>query len=94
MTTLFAFLASAVGPLAIRILTALGVSVLTFTGVTESLAGLTSYVQTTYAGLPADLLALAGLAGVNEGIGLILGAMTARVAVWSAASATRWVTAK
>jgi hypothetical protein len=94
MTTLAAFLMSMVGPLAIRVLTMVGISILTFTGVTESLTFLIDAAKANYAGLPADLLGLAGLAGVPQGIGLILGAMSARVAVWMAASATRWVTGK
>ncbi|MBX9935725.1 MAG: DUF2523 domain-containing protein [Burkholderiaceae bacterium] len=94
MTTLAAFLMSMIGPLAIRVLTMVGISILTFTGVTESLDFLIQGVKTNYAGLPSDLLGLAGLAGVPQAIGLILGAMSARVAVWTAASATRWVTGK
>ena len=92
MTSLAQFLISIVGPLAIKILLTLGIGTLTFTGVSESLQGVISSVQSNYNNMPAAVVGLAGLAGVPEGIGLILGAMATRVSVWVASKATQWVT--
>jgi hypothetical protein len=91
MATLFSFLLSAVGPLALRILAQLGIGLLTFTGVDTALNGLIQQAQTSWSGMPADVLALAGLAGIPACLGIVMGAMNARVAVWVAAAATRWI---
>lgn len=91
MSTLFAFLASAVGPLAIKILLALGVTAITFTGVETVVSALTDHVITSYGGFSGEILALVNLAGLGQGVGLVLGAINSRLALWLAASATRWV---
>jgi hypothetical protein len=70
---------------------AIGISTITFTGVTASLQTLIQMAQDNWSGMSADLLGLAGIAGVPQGIGIIVGAMTARVAMWAAVSATKFV---
>lgn len=90
--TLFSFLAAAVGPLAIRILLALGISAITFVGVDVAVAALVNRVVSSYAGLPVATLQLCSLAGVGQGLGVVLGAVNARLALWSLAAATQWVT--
>lgn len=89
--TLFAFLAAAVGPLAVRVLAALGISLLTFVGVEAVVSQLVAYVTTSWSGMSGDTVALLGLGGLGEGIGMVLGAINARLAMWSLASASRWV---
>lgn len=91
MSSLFSFLASAVGPLAIRVLIALGFASVSFAGVTAAFSGLTSYAQTAWAGLPAAVLQLATLGGFPAGVGIIMGAMAARIGLWAAANGTRMV---
>ena len=91
--TLWGFLAAAVGPLAIKILIALGISAVTFVGVDTVSAQLIGYVTSGYSGLPVATLQIFGLAGVGQGLGLILGAFNARLALWLFASATKWITA-
>jgi len=83
---------SLVGPMALRVLTALGIGTITFTGVSASLQGLIDIGVSNYAGMPSAVLALAGLAGIPQAIGIICGAMIARVGMWAAVSATKWVT--
>ena len=90
--TLFSFLAAAVGPLAIRILLALGISAVTFVGVDLVVQALVGRVVSSYSGLPAATLQLVSLAGVGQGLGVVLGAVNARLALWSFASATKWIT--
>lgn len=94
MNTLFQFLLSSAGPLALRIIAALGVSILTFTGVDTSLNALISHAQSAWGGVSADIMGLASLAGVPADIGIICGAMVARSTMWVAAAATKWITAK
>ena len=90
MKTLFEFLASAVGPLAIRVLLAVGISTLTFTGVTDTLDMLIKEAQNNWSGVPAAMIQLASLSGFPEAIGLVFGAMSTRVAAWVSLSATKW----
>ena len=92
MPTFAAFLMSLVGPLAIKVITALGMSLITFTGVTVALQGLIDMATTNWASVPSDILALASIAGIPEAIGIICGAFVSRVGMWTVASATKWVT--
>ena len=92
MGSLFAFLASAVGPLVIKALLAIGVGTITFTGVTVALQGLIDIAVNNWAGVTPDILQLASIAGIPQAIGIICGAFVARTSMWVAVSATRWVT--
>jgi len=84
-------LMSLVGPMALRVLTTIGLGTITFTGVTIALQQLIDFAVTNYGGMSSDILALAGIAGVPQGLGIVVGAMTARVGMWVAVSATRFV---
>jgi len=88
---LWTFLFGAVGPLAIRVLTAVGFSAVSFAGVTTAFQGLVSYAQSSWSALPAAVLGLASLAGVPIALGLVFGAASARIALWMAANATRLI---
>ena len=79
------------GPLVLRVFTVLGLGTLTFTGVTLALQGLIDMAVNNYASVPSDVLGLAGVAGIPQCIGIICGAMVARVGMWVAISATRFV---
>lgn len=70
MNTLFAFLASAVGPLALRVVAALGLGVLTFTGVDNVVSTLISGAQNNWGSISADILGLASVAKIPECLGL------------------------
>lgn len=92
MATLFSFLATAIGPLVIKALLAIGIGTITFTGVTVALQGLIDIAVNNWAGVPAAVLQLASLAGIPQSIGIVCGAMVARTSMWVAVSATRWIT--
>ena len=79
-------------PMVLRAVTTLGLGLVTFTGVADSLDGLISQAVSNYQSIPADILGLAGVAGVPQALGIICGAMVARVGLWVASSATKWVT--
>lgn len=91
---LWAFLASAVGPLLVRALAYVGISILTVTGVDAVCAALQSSAQNSWGGMPSAVLGLASLAGVPQALGIIFGAFNARLTLWLATSMTRWVVAK
>lgn len=88
---MWAFLAAAVGPLAIRVLVALGFAAVSFAGVTTAFQGLTTYAQSQWAGLPAAVLQLASLFAVPQALGIIFGAMAARIGLWAAANGSKLV---
>lgn len=85
------FLSAAIGPLAIRALVAVGFASVSFAGVTAAFSGLQSYAQTAWSGLPADVLALASLAQVPAALGLVFGAMSARLGIWASINATKLI---
>jgi hypothetical protein len=85
------FLLSIAGPLALRVIAALGMGVVTYTGVDTALNGLIQQAQSSWQGLSADVLGLAAVAGIPGALGIIAGAMTARVTIWVGVSATRWI---
>lgn len=91
MNTLFTFLLGAAGPLALRVLATLGVGVVTFTGVEAGLRGLITVAQNNWSSAGADVLGLAAMAGIPQALGIVAGAMVARLAAWVAVSATRWL---
>jgi Protein of unknown function (DUF2523) len=91
MGSLFAFLAAAVGPLAVRALVAVGFASVSFAGVTAAYAGLQTYAVGAWAALPAAVIQLAGICGVPMGLGIILGAGAARVGLWVAANGLKLV---
>jgi len=86
---MWAFLLAAVGPLAIRALTLIGFTAVTFTGVMELVNLLISQAQSSWSSLPVVMLSLASLAGVPQCLGLLFGAFVARVTLWVGSSASR-----
>lgn len=80
-----------VGPLVVKILAFLGIAVATFSGVDASFQTLQNYATTNYSGLPLAVIQLAGLAGVPQALGLIFGAFNARLALWTALAAKRFI---
>jgi len=85
------FLLSVIGPLALRVLTVLGLGTMTFTGVTAALQGLIDLSVSNWGGISADVLQLVSIAGIPQALGIVVGAMTSRVGLWAAMSATKFV---
>ncbi len=75
------FFASSAGPIAKRVLAALGLGIISYAGVATALASAISYAQSTYTGFGGYIAAFAGLGGIGEAMGMIAGAMTFRVTV-------------
>lgn len=80
-----------VGPMAVRVLIALGFSAVTFTGVTLTSNALISYAQNSWSGIPLDVMQLASLSGIPEFFGMVFGAYVARVSMWAVVSASRYM---
>lgn len=88
------WLLALIGPLGARALLYLGVSVLTFTGVDAAFGAIVDLAKSSYGGMPPAILGLCAMAGVPQALGIIFGAFNARLAMWVATSASRWIVAK
>ena len=84
--TLATFLMSIIGPLVIQGLIALGVGVLTVTGVDLAVNQAVSWLTTAVGGLPADMANVLAMAGFFQGASYLVGAFTARVAMAGASA--------
>lgn len=67
------------GSLVGRVLIALGMSVVTFTGLSTTLDWVKGQAVAALTGLPAEMLGLVGLLGVGEFISIIASALAARL---------------
>lgn len=83
------FIMSLVQPLMARILTALGFSVVSIVGVTESIGAIKNQLVSSVNAMPVDVLNVFLLGGGGIGLGMILGAIAFRLALWQIQSATK-----
>ena len=72
-------LISVTGTIVGRVLVALGVGVVTYTGVQFGIDSLLSNLDSAISGVPADILGLLGFMRVGEAINIIISAMSARM---------------
>ena len=91
MTNLFAWLMTAIVPLAIRVIAALGFTTVTYTGVTALVNQLVTTAQQNWSSMPVAVLQLCTLSAIPQVLGMIFGAYMARVAMWAAVGAARYV---
>lgn len=87
MDNWFSWLDNAVGALAKKVLTALGIGWVSFNGITELASQVKDQVMTAWGGLPAEVLAIATIAGFGTAFGVILSAVTYKAAL----SAMSWL---
>lgn len=85
---LAAFLMSMVGPLVGRVLLALGFSIITVGGMDIVMGQLKSQLHAAGMGMGADAFGLFQVAGGGIGLGIIIGAINTRIALWTATKAT------
>lgn len=89
MPALLAALASLAKPVLARVLMALGFSVVTMAGLSLSIAALRAQLFSALGAVPMAGLQIAGLAGVWDALGMVLGAMTFIVSLWGLTKAVR-----
>lgn len=77
------WLMAMVQPIVVRVLSSLGLSVITFKGVETAFEQARSYVQDGVNSFAPPVLELMGLFGVDTGLGLILGAMSFALSLWA-----------
>lgn len=88
---LASWLIALIGPLAIRVIAALGFTAVTYTGVTSLVDKLVGVAQQNWASMPLAVLQLVTISGIPQVLGMIFGAYMARVAMWAAVGAARYV---
>lgn len=89
MNGLLAGLASLASPILARLLMAVGFSVVTIGGVDAAINGLKGTLMSKLGDAPMAGLQIAGLAGVWQGLGYVLGAITFTLALWGLTKAVR-----
>lgn len=72
-------LQAAAGPIAKKVLSALGIGVVTYTALQTSFNLAKSAVVSSYGAITGEIAGILGLAGFGTAIGIVLGAMAARV---------------
>ena len=80
------WLMSLIGPLVIQALIAVGIGVLTVTGIDIAVNQAIAWINTGVGGIGADLANVLALGGVFQGMSYVLGAFTARVAMAGAST--------
>ena len=73
-------LISLVGPVVSKILVQLGIGAITYVGMSDTLSAILLNAKTQFLGLDPVYLQLMAIGGVPQGLGMISGAMTARLA--------------
>ena len=81
MTMLGTWLVALAGPVVKKAMVALGIGVVSYAAIATALAAAISAAKASWSGFPADALGLFELSGAGTAIGIICGAMTARVAL-------------
>jgi hypothetical protein len=79
--TFFGVLAKLIGPLAMRVLLACGVSFVTYKGAGTSVDWILNSIRSSTGGMPAQAAGLLGFLWVDKAISMMFGAFTASLAV-------------
>lgn len=85
------FILALVGPVLVRAIIALGFTAVTFTGITVLTDSLVEYAQSSWSAVPLTVIQLASLSGIPEFLGMIFGALVARVAISASVGASKYV---
>ena len=78
---LAAFLMSISGSIAARVLLSLGIGWITYAGFDAFADQAKTAVLANFSGIHPDVLAIIGLAGFSQAVGIVLGALAARAAL-------------
>lgn len=79
--TFLGVLSKAIGPLAMRVLLAMGVSFVTYKGADTSVNWILDSIRSSTGGMPAHVAGLLGFLWVDRAIAMMFGAFSASIAV-------------
>jgi hypothetical protein len=85
MNSIGALLLSWGGPLAKRVLIALGIGTITYVGIDAALSAVVSAIQAQLGGLPSDIIQIITIGGGTTAMSIILGGIAARISMMSLA---------
>lgn len=71
------FLAAIIGPMVARVLLSLGVGIVAYKGVELMLENIRTTVEGAWSGVGADIIAIAGIAGFDQFITIVLSSISA-----------------
>lgn len=74
-----------------QILLGLGVSLVSYEGLSIAVSGVLDYVADNYFRMPADVVGLLGLAGIPEALNIIFGGFAFSLGIWSSYRAFKFL---
>lgn len=74
-----------------QILLGLGVSLVSYEGLSLAVGGVLDYVADNYFRMPADVVGLLGLAGIPEALNIIFGGFAFSFGIWSSYRAFKFL---
>ena len=83
MGSIATLLFSWAGPLARRVLIAIGIGTITYVGIDAALASVVSAIQSQLGGLPSDIIQILAMGGLTSAMSIVLGGIAARVSMMS-----------
>lgn len=79
MSSFGLYLASVAAPIAQRVLIGLGVGTITYIGLDAAFTSVKNSVVSNWGAIPQGALAVLSVSGVSQAVGIILGALSARL---------------
>jgi hypothetical protein len=84
MSTFSALMVSLAGPVVKKALAAIGIGVLSYAAIQTVFSAAQSALLTSYGQISADIVGPLNMAGFGQAIGIVLGAMAARISLIAA----------
>jgi hypothetical protein len=74
-------LAGGIVPLAVKLLTALGIGIVTYTGADFAVSQALAYFESQFSGLPSAVIQILYILGFHQGMSMVFAAWAASVAI-------------
>lgn len=76
-----AFSLAIIVPLVVSLMTALGIGIVTYTGMSFALDSAETYIASQFAGLPSDMYSVMQMAGFDQGIAILFAGYGAAITI-------------
>lgn len=74
-----------------QVLIGLGVSLVSYEGLSFAFEGILDYIKSNYFAMPADLIGLLGLAGIPEALNVIFGGFSFSFGIWASYRSLKFI---